>query len=63
MKKGQTIRGGTRTSQDQQRCNTTTFSELYVSIQPVANHDRAFRVEIMPAIEQITKPKGKKMKQ
>jgi hypothetical protein len=39
-----------RTGQDEQRCQPTTFSELYVSVEPVANHDGAFGVEIMSTI-------------
>ena len=39
-----------RTGQDEQRCQPTTFSKLYVSVEPVANHDGAFGVEIMSTI-------------
>jgi hypothetical protein len=39
-----------RTCQDEQRCQPTAFSELYVSVEPVANHDGAFRIEMMSAI-------------
>jgi len=50
---GQTIGGreGTRTGQDEQRCEPTTFSELYVCLESVADHDRAFGVKTMPTID------------
>jgi hypothetical protein len=56
---GQAIKGkedqDTRTCQDQQRCQPTTFSELYVSVESVANHDRAFGVKINPTIDHTHK--------
>jgi len=41
----------TRTGQDERRCEPTTFSELYVSVESVTNHDRAFGVKINPKID------------
>jgi hypothetical protein len=35
---------------------------LYVSVEPVANHDRAFWVKIVPTINQPRDAKEKKMK-
>jgi hypothetical protein len=59
---GETIEGwedrDVRTCQDKQRCEPTTFSELYVSVEPVANHDRAFGVKINPTNDRTHKNKG-----
>lgn len=37
-----------RTSQNEKRRETTRLAEFNVSVEPVADHDRSFRVERMP---------------
>jgi hypothetical protein len=51
-------RNDTRTSQNEQRSQPTIFSELYVSVKSVANHDRAFGVKINPTIDHTHTKKG-----
>ena len=53
---GQVAKGreDTRTSQDEQCCEPTTFSELYVSAESVANHYCVFGVKINPTIDRTS---------